>query len=383
MSDFKCPIIRVSVEPHPNADTLDVVTAFGYKCIAKKGRFQTGDFAVYVPEGALVPEEIMKSEGFWDETKNRGILSGSGYNRVKAISLRGILSQGILFAPPQIHLKEGDDLAEHYGITKYIPEIPSNFAGEVEYEPEFTYPFDVEDIKKYPEYVFDPKDEYIITEKLHGTFCAFSWVKGKGWRAYSKGLGAKGLVFKNNEENAKNNLYVKMLNSLIIEHISTCNPKFSSNIEIKDTVAQRINEYNLSCGYERYIIFGEIYGKGIQDLSYGVSSPKFRIFGFIVEKNDGQLLKYSTNGLFSHIFKDYFAYHIDYVPVLHQGPVTRELIQQYTTGKTTLGEGHIREGVVITSANTTLKLPDEHRKFFFMKSINPEYLLRKNGTEFN
>lgn len=36
MSTFKCPVVKLVVEDHPNADKLDIVTIGGYTCISQK-----------------------------------------------------------------------------------------------------------------------------------------------------------------------------------------------------------------------------------------------------------------------------------------------------------------------------------------------------------
>lgn len=98
MSEFKCEVVRVQIEPHPQADQIEIVKVGDYQSIVRKGQFVTGDLAVYIPEQAVVPEWLLKHMGLYDEAKQKGGLAGSLGNRVKAVRLRGVLSQGIMLA---------------------------------------------------------------------------------------------------------------------------------------------------------------------------------------------------------------------------------------------------------------------------------------------
>lgn len=129
MSAFEVLVEKVvNVEDHPNADRLSIVTVRGYKCISSKvpdgaggikPRYNIGDLVVYIPEGAIVPEMLLKA-GFWDTEKNKGILAGKNGDRVKAIKLRGVLSQGILFS---VNMYDGYDADEHFCLMEYVQDI--------------------------------------------------------------------------------------------------------------------------------------------------------------------------------------------------------------------------------------------------------------------
>lgn len=98
MATFSVPVVRIDdVENHPNADALEIVKVGGFNCITRIGDYQIGDLAVYIPEGAVVPESILKSMNLWDEGKDKGKLAGKQGNRVKIAKLRGVVSIGLLF----------------------------------------------------------------------------------------------------------------------------------------------------------------------------------------------------------------------------------------------------------------------------------------------
>ncbi len=187
MSSFTVPIKCIrAIEPHPNADAIEFAVIDGYRSIIKKGQFQANDLVAYIPEASVLPEWLLKHLGFWDTEKSTGKLNGSAGNRVKAIKLRGELSQGICLGVIQdsadggqiitgpddgcfANVNEGDDVASILGITKYEPPIPVSMAGEVfNAGTDLTLSFDVENWKSYPDILQDG-EEVVFTEKLHGT----------------------------------------------------------------------------------------------------------------------------------------------------------------------------------------------------------------------
>src|SRR5574337_868696 len=261
MSSFAVTIKRIrAIEEHPNADAIELAVIDGYRSVVKKGEFVAGDLVAYIPEASLLPRWLLEHMGFWDPAKDCGMLNGKDGNRVKAIKLRGALSQGICYPVQQaigaaetgpaersdeptedakdevldvsvpfhyIHtevmpglatafiVREGDDVANALGITKYEPPIPVSMSGEVfNAGAELTLSFDVENWKSYPD-VLQNGEEVVFTEKLHGTCTVVAILpykyahpeafgEKKNILIFSKGLGAKGLVFKNNERNAAN-----------------------------------------------------------------------------------------------------------------------------------------------------------------------------------
>ena len=50
MFEFEAPCVKVTIEPHPDADKLEVATVKGYNCVVGKDQLKTGDLAVYIPE---------------------------------------------------------------------------------------------------------------------------------------------------------------------------------------------------------------------------------------------------------------------------------------------------------------------------------------------
>lgn len=400
MSTFQVPIKRIrAIEEHPNADAIEFAVIDGYRSIVRKGDFARGELVAYIPESSIVPEAIIRRLGLWDAEKGKGKLSGKAGNRVSAIKLRGQISQGICYPLISVGdmwlldlprdeefvdeeeneiadafvLNEGDDVASILGITKWEPEIPVSMAGEVwNAGRELTISFDVENIKSFPD-ILIPGEPIILTEKLHGTFTGITvlplhiarTLKEPGFGKYgnillwSKGLGAKGLVFKNNEMNAKN-LYVRSTQKLI-DALDQAHDDGEYPYDLDATIP--------------YVVMGETFGPGVQDLTY-TGHVDFRVFAVASMRSDGlfYIPEVGVNQWLAEIGKP-----VELVPKLYSGPYSPEIVAEHTTGKTTLGN-HMREGVVITTPSNRV---DPLIGRVILKSVSEDYLTRKGGTEYN
>jgi RNA ligase (TIGR02306 family) len=245
--------------------------------------------------------------------------------------------------------------------------------GECAYVPGKTVKYDFENWKKYP-WVFNEGDEVVITEKLHGTMCCFAYYPGLNHPelpddtfVYSKGLGASGQVFKWNEANAEN-LYLKAFRSLTNE----------TNLAatVTERLAEALYDLGLAPPETPLFLFGEVFGKGVQDLGYGYDTPVFRAFDLWVGTPEGGRFIDAVDKF--DLFK---AAGVEAVPVLYQGPFSREVMMLHTDGLTSYGGVNIREGVVVTSAREEW-INRYGRKI--QKNVSGDYLTRKgNTTEFN
>lgn len=74
----------------PLGDNLSVVRVEGIEHEVVANRREDGSFrwavnqpVVYVPEGMVVPDDVLRERGYWDEEKGKGLLEGKKGNRVK------------------------------------------------------------------------------------------------------------------------------------------------------------------------------------------------------------------------------------------------------------------------------------------------------------
>lgn len=119
MSTFKVEAVTIeAIEPHPNADRLELAKIKGWQCVVPKGQYKENDFVLYIPMDAILPESV-EAILFGPDAKIK-----LSKHRVKTIKLRGAISQGIIAdfdlfpAIRNIRIKDGDDLAETLGIKK-------------------------------------------------------------------------------------------------------------------------------------------------------------------------------------------------------------------------------------------------------------------------
>lgn len=421
MSSFECSVVRVVIEPHPGADSIEIARVGGYMSIVKKGQFKTGDLAVYIPEQAVLPYSMLKEMGFWDAMNNKGTLSSSAGNRVRAIKLRGVLSQGLLldgamarhnvdddgerttmdmiayFSSYGVEVtdptptraikwfKEGDDAAKFLGIVKWEPVIPMHLQGKVAGgDLDATIAYDFEALKKNPD-LFDDGMLVSMTEKLHGTLICVGLIPeciwaGKSWAekcsqvgnngfkgvVTSKGMGAKGLML---DPSDQTNLYIQ--------------------------AAQRFDLWNklekIRCelGHPNdmpMFIFGEVFGviqtqggpKDIQTgMNYGQYDITFRAFDIYAGTR--------SNGFYMNdtLFRQACGFvEIQAVPELYRGFFNMEKVKYHTDGNTTLTKDkHIREGIVIKALDGSSH-PVYGRRI--AKSVSAAYLTRKGeSTEYS
>ena len=119
------------------------------------------------------------------------------------------------------------------------------------------------------------------------------------------------------------------------------------------------------------ILYGEIYGDGVQDLKYGQEKGHklFRAFDMIM---GDQFVSYDS---FVEICE---KFDIPTVPELWRGAWLPELLEELTGGKSQIAQNQIREGIVIKP--TTERWNDNVGRVI-LKCISDEYLVRKDGTE--
>lgn len=355
MSSFAVEVVRLIIEPHHNADALEIARVGDYQSIVRKGQYRTGELGAYIPEQALVPLPVLEDLGLV------GRLAGPDANRVKAIRLRGVLSQGLIY-PAREGWREGDDVTEALGITKYEPPLPTAMDGQLWAAGlERCVRYDIENIKRYPE-VIAPGEPVVIVEKIHGTWCQIGLMPERmadpehgRLVVSSKGLATRGLAFVPGEVNA-HNLYLRAAASIDLE------------ARLGDVEAP-------------VFVLGEVFGAGVQDLAYGADVRReaglgFRVFDVYVGAfgsgrylNDDELEGFCRR------------HDLERAPVLYRGPLSRQLVEDLTDGAETISgqEAHLREGVVIRPLT---ERRDDTIGRVQLKSVSADYLLRKGATEF-
>lgn len=354
MSTLRVTAERLTILEHPNADALELAQVGLYRAVVPKGAYRTGELAVYIPEQAVLPPGLIEELGL------TGRLAGSTADRVKAVRLRGELSQGIVCRPRALAgadldraAESGEDFAEVLGITKWAPPIPTAMNGEVEAAPDLLPWVDIENLKRFPD-VFAAGEPVVVTEKLHGSCCLLTFHAESGAvQVSSKGIGSQGLALK---EDGKN-LYWRAVRAHDV-------PAAAARL------AARL-------GASRVGVFGEVFGAGVQDLTYGESGrtelPGYAVFD-VSAVVDGQLQWLSAAELLEG--------ELPLVPRLWTGPFDPDTVLDLAEGRETVsGQGlHVREGVVVRPVT------ERHSPVLggraIAKVVSGAYLTRKGGTEY-
>jgi RNA ligase (TIGR02306 family) len=312
------------VMPHPNADRLEVATVSGYNVVVGKGQFKAGDFCVFFPPDNLIPETVATHLGVAAYLKHAEYPGDSGMSkcRIGAARIRGVSSYG--FVIPTTCDKIDQDLSDMYMAVRYNPPPKVYQGAAVQERPKFHRYTDIENVQRCKRLI--PEGELVIvTEKIHGANCRIGVIDGEIV------AGSHRVQVKNSEQN----LYWTPFNMCfkLLEHMK------QDGLDV--------------------ILFGEVFGPGVQDLKYDQEAPTFRCFDISVSGNYMPALAVVA------LCK---VYNIPYVPVLEIGPYSEAMLARHTDGKSTIA-GHIREGVVIKSL-------EEGSPRRIVKSVSVDYLSR-------
>lgn len=276
MSTLTVTAERLTIHTHPNADALELAQVGLFNAVVAKGSYRTGDHALYIPEGAVLPEALITELGL------TGKLAGPTHDRVKAVRLRGELSQGIVCRPTAVddwfqpggvfggddletHAERRTDFADLLGVTKYVPTIPTHMAGQMVAAPDLLRWVEVENIRRYPD-MFTPGEPVVATEKVHGTCCLTTVTAAGSVMVTSKGFGGQQLAIVESDTN----VYWRAVRAHGVAKVGA------------GLLAQ--------LGATRVGIFGEVFGQGVQDLGYGVNAgrvPGYAVFDVAVDTPGG------------------------------------------------------------------------------------------------
>lgn len=354
---------------HPNADRLDIATVKGWNCIVGRDSYEAGDWCVFFPPDSILTEQLIKD---W----NLEFLKKGG--RVGTLKLRGYISQGLILpinciysvkksSLPEIYV--GLDVTKALGVAKYeVPEKPSHMQDKSTtrkvQNPNFTKYTDIENIQNF-DTVFEDGDMVVITEKIHGSNIRFGWLPIEiNWRSRNI-FGILRSLFRKYILREK---YEFVYGSHNVQ-LQFDSDKGYYDKNIYSEVLKKFNIGNLPAGYTFY---GEVYGKGVQDLEYGRDELDIVIFD--IKDDEGKYLQYHLLVSLCLLQK------LPIAPELYVGEFHMEDMKSFTQGSSTICENQIREGCVVKSL-----VEKNHPRIgrMILKSINPEYLARKNRTEFH
>lgn len=307
----KCIKIE-AINPHPNADKLEIIPIGGWQAIVQKGQFKVGDQAIYIEPDYVVP--LDRPEFKFLDKDGKGKLK----HRLKAIRLRGALSYGLLIPVPE-WMQIGDDIMTVLGIERWEPKVHAATTATMldkSFWPQtYTPTFDLENLQNY-EKAFTPGEDVIVTEKIDGANARFLYHDGKFH------IGSRTRWLKWEEEAIKD------------EATGERYPK-----SIWRQVHDRYPQIEAWCrAHEGTTLFGEVFGP-VQDLKYGRVNVDFRAFA---------ALKGDTWLDWMPVARDLFEMDVPIVPIVYMGPYDLDKIKKAIEGNSFLCPDHIMEGGVVT-----------------------------------
>lgn len=361
--------------PHPNADRLEMITVKGWQVVVQKALdLQVGQPVVYFPPDSVMPEALADQLGikkYLSPVKNAADGSITGY-RVRAARLRGESSFGTIDHAVEPGWQIGQDVKEHYGITKWEPPLRCLDGDAERPHPAFHAYTEIENIRNFPA-VLREGEEVRITEKLHDMNARLGYILDK--------------------DEAGNAAHVYMAGSHSVRRkpldIKGNVPKFWLPLDdhIKGALDYIARKYgSQSCAdplvpRANVVLFGELINTQ-KGFPYGVKPGTVQFRAFDISVNGRYLNAQEKTELFEHC-------QIPTVPVLYQGPFAWAKLNEITDGPTSACAAEVaggfarREGVVVTPVveRFDASLPGSGR--VILKSISADYLeyYGKKGVE--
>lgn len=138
----------LDINPIPDAEAIERVTVKGWNVVSEKNIHKIGDLAIYIEIDSIIP--IYPEFEFLRKSSYRQFKDGTEGFLLRTVTMRGQVSQGLLLPlsiiqnitnyqfhyntdsvtlwnnddKGEIYFKEGDDITQLLGITKYEEPIP-------------------------------------------------------------------------------------------------------------------------------------------------------------------------------------------------------------------------------------------------------------------
>jgi RNA ligase (TIGR02306 family) len=262
-------------------------------------------------------------------------------------------------------------VAARYGITKWEPPPETTDGDSEKPHPAFHGYVDIENFRNFPDLIQEG-EEVVFTEKIHGKNCRVGLIRTKGANGapeWTFMAGSRDIRRKDLDARGRRSQFWECLTEPVREllrHVATtASPDWGGAAE------------------NNVVLFGEIYGCGVQDMWYGFENGRsgFRAFDLAVH---GKYVDFDVKtALFTR-------FGVETAPILYRGPFSRACLEEYVSGPTTLcpadraGRFKGREGVVIVPVKErTVAVENQRFDRLILKAVSFEYLERKGGTEFH
>ena len=351
-----------SVSEIPGADNIELITVGGWNAITKKGEYKEDDLVVVATTDAVIPQVLSDDMGVTNYLRKG--------QRVRTVKLRGVYSECLLIPLKYVFKSfsakngflDGQDMMVILGITKYEPIVKTvqlSVGGrKIKYHqnPNFKVYYKFPNQKNVPD-MFSEEDEVVITRKLHGTNARYGIVRKKKLSLWDRvkmffgneWAGFDYVVGSHNVEKGSDSQGFYDTN--VWEDVDI---KYNIRQKLWDHVKDTYEPFDLS---EGVVIYGEIYGAGIQkNYDYGLTDIKFA--GFDVQV-DGVYQPYVNE------FVHFSCLELPKVQLLYTGLWAKERQDKFVFNNNIEGTKVPHEGIVVKSVT------GDRRKV--SKVINPDY----------
>lgn len=388
-SNHKANVVQITeIKPHNNADTLAIIPVGEYQVVVKKDELKIGDLCVYIQPDSVVPQ-TKPFKFLWENYEGLDGIVPEKRRRITVRKFRGEWSEGLLLSVRDLlptndrvigwDYEVGTDVSDIIGITHYDPDkgkettahnerapkkkrgLPRSLRGWFWYILHFigiygqggdsvsgwntedgaVYApvYDIEALKNYAN-AFEPGEEVIVTEKIHGSNARYLFLDGHmyaGSRTQWK-------------SESSNCIWRKALKT---------NPAIEGWCR----------------AFEGHILYGEVTPTQGDKWNYGSSEPQF--FAFDV---------YTPEGKWASVWDvdETFGFEklnlsglgrLNRAPLIYAGPFDLDKIKSFVSGPSVWSANTtpIREGVIVA--------PETERHVrglgrLKLKLVNPEFLAK-------
>jgi len=356
-----CFVAKINeVKVIEGADNIEQAVIGGWNTIVKKGTHQAGQLVIVATTDAVIPLELS------DKFNVTSYLRKG--QRVRTVKLRGVYSECLVIPITpghEVNYSDGQDMMGKLGIYKYEPPVRQvQLAGgrKIKYKdnPNFHVYYKFPNLKNVAG-MFDETDAVQITRKLHGTNVRYGIVRKSKLTFWDKVKKFFRLADKWID-------YEYIYGSLNCEKGSDSQGFYSTDVwrtiaekyNIKEKLWNYVKIYNPEIIGEGLILYGEIYGAGIQkNYEYGLTDIQFA--GFDIKENGEYLSTYDTWDLIQYRLE------LPHVEVLYEGLWDQEIQDSFVFNNFIEGTKVPHEGVVV-------KLISGDRQKV-AKVINSDYLI--------
>ena len=346
------------------ADNIEQAKIGGWNCIVKKGEYQLGDLVVVATTDAVIPQDLSDNLNVTNYLRKGG--------RVRTVKLRGVYSECLIipFTYASISSKkkveEGTDCMDMLGIFKYEPpvkQIQLASGRKIRYQdnPNFLVYYKFPNMKNVTG-MFTHEDLVQITRKIHGTNARYGIVKKTKLSLWDR---IKKFIRVADEWID----YEFVVGSHNVEKGSDSQGFYDTNVWYEIADKYKIKEKLWSVLKKHYtpqeigsgmIIYGEIYGNGIQKgYDYGLNNIEFAIFDCMLNG------EYTQTWFTEALAND--ALELPHVPILYKGKWLQSAQDEFVFNNFIEGTKVPHEGIVVKHVHG--------KREKVAKVINPDYLI--------